>query len=124
MYYVMLLKNYDDNVKLQNDLYSLELWSYGFWSSTQRNATKCPSDTPCRQLTILTDVKGVKKVEQVAEERDLGILITDDLKWSNQCNSAAAKAISVLGMIKRTFSVLNKEMFFHIGTQHIRPHLE
>ena len=24
----------------------------GFWSSTQRNATKCPSDTPCRQLTI------------------------------------------------------------------------
>jgi len=35
----------------------------------------------------LTDVKGVKKVEQVAEERDLGILITDDMKWRNQLNS-------------------------------------
>jgi len=27
------------------------------------------------------------------EERDLGILITDEMKWSKQCNSAAAKAV-------------------------------
>ena len=40
----------------------------------------------------LTDINVVKKVEQVAEERDLGILITDDMKWRNQCNSGAAKA--------------------------------
>ena len=32
--------------------------------------------------SLLSDRCQVKKVEQVAEERDLGILITDDLKWS------------------------------------------
>jgi len=47
-------------------------------------------------------------------ERDLGILITEEMKWSKQCNSAAAKAMSVLGMIKRTLNTLNKEMFYHI----------
>ena len=26
-------------------------------------------------------------------ERDLGILITEEMKWSKQCNSAAAKAV-------------------------------
>ena len=66
----------------------------------------------------VTDVNRVKKVEQVAEERDLGILIKDDMKWRNQCNSAAAKPMSELGMIKRTFSALNKEMF-PCCTQHI-----
>jgi len=51
-------------------------------------------------------------------ERDLGILITEEMKWSKQCNSAAAKAMSVLGMIKRTFNTLNKEMFYHHCTLH------
>jgi len=63
---------------------------------------------------------GAKQVEQVAEERDLGILITDDMKWSKRCNSAAAKAMSVLGTIRRTFNTLNKDMY----STNIRPHLE
>ena len=54
-------------------------------------------------------------------ESDLGILITDEMKWSKQCNSAAAKAMSVLGMIKRT---LNKEVFLTLYSTYIRPHLE
>jgi len=58
------------------------------------------------------------------EERDLGILITDEMKWSKQSNPAAAKAMSVLGMIKRTFNTLNKEMFLTLYSTYIRPHLE
>jgi len=50
-------------------------------------------------------------------------LITDDVKWSKQCNSAAAKA-SVLGMIKRTFNTLNNGMFLTLYLTYIRPHLE
>jgi len=41
----------------------------------------------------LTGVNGAKQVKQVPEERDLGILITDEMKWSKRCNSAAAKAV-------------------------------
>jgi len=72
----------------------------------------------------MTGVNGAKKIEQVPEERDLGILITDEMKWSKQCNSAAAKAMSVLGMINRTFNTLNKEMFLTLYSTYIRPHLE
>ena len=40
-------------------------------------------------------------------------------------NSAAAKDImSVLGMIKRTFSTLNKETFLTLYSTYIKPHLE
>ena len=41
----------------------------------------------------LTGVNGAKQIEQVPEERDLGILITDEMEWSKPCNSAAAKAV-------------------------------
>ena len=59
----------------------------------------------------LTGFNAAKKLEQVPEEIDLGNLITDEMKWSKQSNSAAAKAMSVLGMIKRTFNTPNKDIF-------------
>ena len=71
-----------------------------------------------------TGVNGSKQIEQVPEERDLGILLTDEMQWSKQCNSAAAKAMSVLGMIKRSFNTLNKDMFLTLYSTYIRPHLE
>jgi len=37
-------------------------------------------------------------------ERDLGVLIQDNLKVSEQCNKAANTANRILGMINRTFS--------------------
>ena len=56
------------------------------------------------------------------EERDLGILITDEIKWSKRCKSAAAKA--VFGIIKKTVNTLNKELFLILYSTYIRPHLE
>ena len=37
------------------------------------------------------------------EERDLGVIISSNLKPSAQCLKAANKAMSVLGMVKRNF---------------------
>jgi len=39
-------------------------------------------------------------------ERDLGVLIQDNLKVSEQCNKAANTANGILGMINRTFSYI------------------
>jgi len=44
-------------------------------------------------------------------EKDLGVWITKDLKWSTQCSSAANKAMSTLGMIRRSFSYISAESF-------------
>jgi len=44
-------------------------------------------------------------------EKDIGVWISKDLKWSKQCNTAANKAMSVLGMIKRSFSHISIESY-------------
>ena len=63
-----------------------------FQSRENEKMHTSPLDTHYFQVSIghtlqtayyLTDVNGVKKLEQVAEEKDLGILYTDDMKWSN-----------------------------------------
>ena len=43
-----------------------------------------------------------KELEVVEEEKDLGLLITNDLKASQQCTAACNRANRVLGMINRT----------------------
>ena len=45
---------------------------------------------------------GIKKEIEVSKtEKDLGVWVNNELKWSDQCGKAAGKAMSVLGVIKR-----------------------
>ena len=65
-----------------------------------------------------------KTLQKVVEERDLGVIFAGDLKLTSQCQKATAKAMSVLGMIKRSFSSTNKELFLVLYSVFIRLHLE
>ena len=54
------------------------------------------------------------KCWEVAEsevERDLGIWVSNDLKWETQCKKPAAEVMSVLGMIGRTFPYVDVDGF-------------
>ena len=53
-------------------------------------------------------------LQEVEEERDLGIITTADFKVSRQCTEAASKANKVLGMVSRQFKDLDKEGFLII----------
>jgi hypothetical protein len=57
-------------------------------------------------------------------EKDLGIILTNNLKFDAQANAAAAKASKTLGQIKRTFRYWTKGSFRTIFTAFVRPHLE
>jgi len=48
-----------------------------------------------------------KQLVTAEEEKDLGIIITKDLKVSQQCEQAYAKASKMLGLINR--SIKHKE---------------
>ena len=50
-----------------------------------------------------------RPLEADHEERDLGIIITKDLKCSKQCLNAAKTANKILGIIKRTFTYKSEE---------------
>lgn len=60
-----------------------------------------------------------KEVLHCENEKDLGVWISNALKWSKQCNNAANKVMSVLEMIKRLFSFNDSESF--TIPHHTRP---
>ena len=53
----------------------------------------------------------------------MGIYVTDDLNFV-QCAKAAAKAMQVLGVIRRNFVLTDEEDFRLLFNGFVRPHLE
>ena len=60
----------------------------------------------------------------VEKEKDLGVIIGKDLKAEWNITHSVAKANKILGMIRRTFSYMDKEMFLQLYKVYVRPHLE
>jgi len=65
-----------------------------------------------------------QKLETSSMEKDLGVIISSDLKPSQQCNQAHAKANRILGMIKRTISYKSRGILLQLYKSLVRPHLE
>ena len=63
-------------------------------------------------------------LEETDLEKDLGVLISSDLKFSKQCIEAEKKAQRMLGYIKRQFGYRNKEIVLTLYNSLVRPHLE
>ena len=63
-------------------------------------------------------------ISRATEEKDLGIWCTSEMKPSLQVQKAVAKAMQTLGMIKRSFKYLSKDLFLFLYRTYIRSHLE
>ena len=59
----------------------------------------------------------------MTEERDLGVIIQNDLKCSSHCIKFKT-ADKVLGMIERTFSARDKSIILQLYKSLVRPHIE
>ena len=57
-------------------------------------------------------------------EKDLGVLISYDIKSSAQANQAASNANKKLGMLKRTFRSRGADTWKKLYTTYVRPLLE
>ena len=57
-------------------------------------------------------------------ERDLGVIIQDNLKVSEQCARAVRSANVVLGMINRSFSYKSQHLILTLYKALVRPRLE
>ena len=66
------------------------------------------------------------KLECVSDEKDLGVIISEDLKWDKQCSEAVMKANRMLGvgMIKCNLVDRSKEMIITLYKSLVRPHIE
>jgi len=56
-------------------------------------------------------------LDDTNEEKDLGVLVSNDLKWSKHCLNAYTKANRVLGMINRTICSKDKRILISLYTR-------
>jgi hypothetical protein len=120
-----VIRNTDDRDKLQQDLGSLDQWSERWL--LRFNTAKCKLMRIGKDSEIkytLNDNGVQKELIKSGLEKDLGVWISSDLKWKEQCCKAANKGMSVLGMIRRTFKIVNEAAFKILYNTYVRPHLE
>jgi hypothetical protein len=107
---------------LRDDLASLYKWSEDWQMSF--NVDKCKVmhfgvNNAKEKYSINNIVLNVVK-----EEKDLGVIVQDDLKVSQQCSKVVKTANRILGMIGRTFQNRSKEIIIPLYKSLVRPHLE
>ena len=87
------------------------------------NVKLCMWEEQIKSLQI-TYVMDGQTWHTVDSEKDLGVMISSDLKSSNQCIQPCSKANKMLGMIKRTISYKKLEIMVRLYKTLVRPHLE
>ena len=112
----------EDRLVLTKDLERLEKWSQV--NKMKFNIDKC-SVMHCGygNQNAKYNLYG-SELRATETEKDLGVLIDRDMKFSSQVMSQTKKANKVLGMIKRNFQTINKDLFQILYSTLVRPHLE
>ena len=107
---------------LQNCLDRLVAWTVKW--GMEFNVKKCKVMRVGKtDLPLNYSMNGVK-LEQSGEEKDIGVVVQDNLKPSQQCARAAQRANNVLSQVTRSFHYRDKKTFLQIYKQYVRPHLE
>jgi ribonucleases P/MRP protein subunit RPP40 len=65
-----------------------------------------------------------RPVKETSCERDLGILISNDLKWHQQVSAVVSKANRMLGVLVKTFRYWDVNLMRQLNCVFIRPLLE
>ena len=117
-----IIRDEEDCKKLQKDLDNLidwaETWKLNF------NPQKCKLlHIGYKNNHYNYYMKGhvLKKVET---EKDLGVIMSHDLKPHANIEHHVKKANKMLGIIRRTFKYLSKDSFLALYKAYVRPHLE
>lgn len=111
----------DANV-VRNDLRVLESWAETW--QMEFNVDKCSvihlgKNNPNADYRLFD-----KQLTASNKERDLGIIVDNKLKFSEQCDSVVSKANATLGMIKRNIVSRNHSIVTKLYKTLVRPKLE
>ena len=117
-----LVKTQDQANQLQEDLDRAANWASE--NACFFNAAKCSvmhfgANNPRRQYHLNAQAIGNSE-----KEKDLGVMLTPDLKSKAQVNYSVSKASFVLSKIKQCFSFFDVPMVNQLFKTFVRPHLE
>ena len=119
---ISTVNNQADSEVLQEDLYTLSNWS-NIWQMVF-NVDKCKvmhvGRTNIHSKYYMNNVQlGIAK-----EDKNLGIIVVDDLMVAQHCAYAYSKANRTLGMIRRTIRSRDIGIMLSLYKTLVRPHLE
>ena len=116
------LRDASSGERLQKDIDSLSKWSQKW--QLPFNISKCKvlhigNCNPCRRYKM-----NGEQLIHINEEKDLGVIVDSELKFHKQTAAAVKKANRSLGLIKKSFALLNRSTLPPLYTSLVRSHLE
>jgi hypothetical protein len=117
----------DDHKVLQKDLDTLVEWAQKW--QMKFNAGKCKVlQLGQRQQNFKYEMEAANgesvEIETTSCEKDLGIMIDNELKFSKHVETQVNKANKILGMIRRSFEHMDAPTMKTLFCSLVRPHLE
>ena len=110
------------NEILQKDLDTIKEWAERW--KMEFNVDKCKIMHLGRTNPKNSYNMGVNNLTETTEEKDLGVLIDNELKFEKHIKGIVNKANRMLWMIKIGFACMDKEMFLNLYPVLVRPLLE
>ena len=111
-----------DQYSLQSDLDRALEWSH-LWQLSF-NRPKCKALHFGNGNPHFSYLLGDHNIEQVTQEKDLGVIIDEGLKFHQQTAAAVNKANTILALIKKSFTLLDEASLPVLFKTYVRPHLE
>jgi len=102
-----------DGLRLQQNIDTLSKWAVDW--QIDFNLSKCKAMNFGRNNLGLGYAMNGQLLDEVLLERDLGIMITSDLKVSEQCQFVYLRANRMLGLVKRTIHHRNPDLKAWLG---------
>ncbi len=115
-----------DCTSLQSDLHKLQQWSETW--NLKFNKEKCQTlhlgKNNGKNIYIMGSQQDAVSLQETVAERDLGIIIDNELSFNTHITQAIKKANKIVGMIRRTFTHLDYDVFKQLFTSLVRPVIE
>lgn len=113
-----------DALSLQSDLNRMSCWAKTWQMSFNPEKCEVMRITHQRDLSVPIYHLFGKPLKVVNKFKDLGIIMSNNLKWSEHVNTIVNKANRILGLIKRTVGPSNTVVFTLLYKALVRPILE
>jgi len=108
---------------LRHNINKLHQWTQNW--ELALNMDKCAVCRFGRNIAIKSDYYvSDTKLQEVHTVKDLGVTFDEQLQFSDHCYDKIKKAYSMLGLIKRNFTLLCNDSFVMLYKSMVRSHLE
>ena len=117
-----VIANEEDRGKLQKDLDRLDEWSKDWLLKFHPQK--------CKFMTIGKDDLNIKymlkdqKLQKVKEEKDIGVIIDDQLDFESHISEKINKATEMFGLLQKSFNCLDRKTFTCLYKSMVKTHLD